>query len=283
MAKPMFQPFGIPLDELLAVLKAEAGNRRVEHDDTSIRVFGGNFTTSIEVIPYSGPDPSDGPVRAVVQVRSTPDRDIAEAFSGDTTMALLNEMATLGALTVDNDRFFVGSRLTIFEGEEEAWRLHGPLILCAAEMAADSLFGAVRRNVNREAYDTTPSVWTADDFEFAKTHVSRLGFCSAGDGGLTAEFPLQSGAVSAVAGDTDTALWQLSATSHPEPGGGLFGVLTMPHVIPDTTLLDAAIAELNRQEMRPMDAPPGREDGSNTRLPTARFCRTCSMRSMGWR
>ena len=64
--------------------------------------------------------------------------------------AAMNAMATLGALTIDSDRIFVGSRLTIYEDAENLLKLHVALILCAATGATDSLLGAMRRTFGGE-------------------------------------------------------------------------------------------------------------------------------------
>ncbi len=76
-------------------------------------------------------------------------------------------------------------------------------------------------------------------------------------GGLTVEFPLHEGSVSAAAGNLDTALLQLVADQpHPELGGGLFGLLQLPHRIDDERRLREVCCRLNAREMAPNDLPP---------------------------
>ncbi|MBS1820110.1 MAG: hypothetical protein JSU08_19425 [Acidobacteria bacterium] len=249
-------PLGIPLGELFAIIRASDESRTVERVGNAIVVTHDNFTTTIEVVPYEGPQPPDGGAQAVVRIRSVLIRELADALSTNERLALFNRMSTLGALTSENGDVYVGSRLTIFRGEEDAWRLHAVLILTAAETATDSLFGAVRRDLHGEPHADTPSLWQSDDFELAESYLSKYGVCEAGESELVAEFALGPDAVGAAAGGTNTALWQLSAASHPDAGGGLLGILTMPVETTRHGDLDATIADLNRLEMRPVDAPP---------------------------
>lgn len=75
--------------------------------------------------------------------------------------------------------------------------------------------------------------------------------------GLTAEFGLADGAVSAAAGDHKTALFQEMADQpHPELGGGLFCLLQMPHQIADERRLQQICVQLNNMEMAAHDLPP---------------------------
>ena len=101
------------------------------------------------------------------------------------------------------------------------------------------------------------SAWTESDLGLIESYLSRVCLCTTGGSGLTAEFGLEAGAVSAMAGDGQTALWQLDAsTPHPELGGGLFCLLQLPHRIADDTKLDQILNQLNQMEMEPHDLPP---------------------------
>ena len=171
--------------------------------------------------------------------------------------AAMNAMATLGALTIDSGQIFVGSRLTIYEDAENLLELHVGLILCAATGAADSLLGAMRRTFAGEGGKEEESAWSADDMDEVSEYLSPKCVCTTGGLGLTAEFPLREGAVSAATGDHETALWQLHADQpHPELGGGLFCLLQMPHQIKDKEKLAQLIMQLNRMEWAPQDLAP---------------------------
>jgi hypothetical protein len=58
-------------------------------------------------------------------------------------------MATLGALTSEKGRCFVGSRLTIYE-QENAWKVHLGLLLFSVIGVADSFLGSLRMVFNGE-------------------------------------------------------------------------------------------------------------------------------------
>jgi hypothetical protein len=74
---------------------------------------------------------------------------------------------------------------------------------------------------------------------------------------LTAEFGLDEGATSVIAGDHKTALFQMSgADPHPELGGGLFTVLQMPHQILDEKVRKKICLVMNKMEMAAHDLPP---------------------------
>ena len=170
---------------------------------------------------------------------------------------MVNSMATLGAVTADKGKHFVGSRLTVYEGED-AWKVQFGLILFSVIAAADTIMGATQKMFTEAPpRESGPSAWTEGDFEFAKSYLSRVCVCTTGGLGLTAEFGIRAGEVSAAAGHHYTALWQMIADQpHPEIGSGLFCLLNMPHEISDKDKLDKLIAELNRLEMQGNDLPP---------------------------
>lgn len=75
--------------------------------------------------------------------------------------------------------------------------------------------------------------------------------------GLTAEFGLSKDSVSAVTGDTDTALFQLIGEQpHPELGGGLLCRLQLTHISSDKKRLNQVCVQLNNMEMAAHDLPP---------------------------
>ena len=87
--------------------------------------------------------------------------------------------------------------------------------------------------------------------------MSRFCVCFADGLGLSAEFGISEGSVSAIAHDHQTALFQLTADRpHPELGGGLFCFLQMPHKLRDARRLNELCMELNNMEMKAHDLPP---------------------------
>jgi hypothetical protein len=149
------------------------------------------------------------------------------------------------------------SRIARAEGED-AWNVQFGLMLFSVIASAYTIIGATRKMFTQEtARPAGASAWKEADFEFAKSYLSRLCVCTTGGLGLTAEFGIRTGQVSAVAGHHYTALWQMKADQpHPEMGAGLFCLLTMPHEVDDTGRLDRILGELNRFEMQGNDLPP---------------------------
>jgi hypothetical protein len=167
----------------------------------------------------------------------------------------LNKAAVLGALTLDGDGCFIGSRLTVFE-QERAWNVYLPFLIFTIISGSDSHFGAISRMFGGGEAAKGKSAWTVEDFSYAQSKLSEICVCTGGGLGLTAEFGLRPGVASAVLGDHMTALWQLDAEQrHPELGGGLFCLLQMPHRVSRERLAEILV-DLNRREMAPRDQPP---------------------------
>jgi len=84
---------------------------------------------------------------------------------------------------------------------------------------ADSvaMLGGFRRSLTTKESRSGASEWTELDFAEVKRYLSLVSACTTGGLGLTAEFSLVEGAVSAVTGDGDTALFPLMGDRpHPE-------------------------------------------------------------------
>jgi hypothetical protein len=116
---------------------------------------------------------------------------------------------------------------------------------------------AMRRTFGGQPPRGGDSEWSEQDFEQVQSYLSRICLCTKGSSGLTAEFSLAAGVVSAVAENRETALFQLlSDQPHPELGGGLFCLLQMPQRIGDPKKLQNICAHLNQLEMEATDLPP---------------------------
>ena len=251
-------PMGVPLGQLCEILNQT--NLTAKRKGDSLLVQHPNFLTQVDVVPPANRESENGPIRAVVRIRTELPKPIAGVLSSPEMMATMNAMSALGALVADprSNTVYVGSRLTIYE-QEDAWNIHLPLILFSVIGGTESILGAMRRTFagDEESPREGESAWTEDDIDQVEGFLSRICVCTTGGVGLTAEFPLKAGAISAAAGDHDTALWQLiSDQPHPEVGGGLFCLLQMPHEFPDEASLHRALAQLNRMEMEPHDLPP---------------------------
>jgi hypothetical protein len=94
------------------------------------------------------------------------------------------------------------------------------------------------------------SKWTERAFAQVEGYLSQMCLCTTRGLGLTAEFGLNEGAVSAVAADHKTALFQPMADQpHPELGGGLFCLLQVPHQLKDEHRLNQVCLQLNKHEI----------------------------------
>ena len=118
---------------------------------------------------------------------------------------MFNQMAVLGALTIDAGQCFVGSRLTVFE-REDAWTLYLPFLLFTTIAGSDAHLGALQAVFGNKERNMGESVWTEEDFSYVHSRLSEFCVCT-GDGlGPTAEFGLRPGVRTAVLDGPRTAL-----------------------------------------------------------------------------
>lgn len=252
--KPNPRPLGVPLDGLEKALQPTT--LETSRDGDALVVRHEKLVSRVEVIPPANPETEDGPISAVVTIKTPLPEELTSFVDNPNLIGAINSMATLGAVTEDGGDYFFGSRLTVYE-QEDAWNIQFPLLLFTIIGGVDSLLGATRRMFTKEPPAGGESEWTEGDLDLVHSYLSRISVCNTGGLGLTAEFGLKADAVSAAAGDHETALWQLMADQpHPELGGGLFCLLELPHQIPDEVKLDRMLGELNRMEMAPHDLPP---------------------------
>lgn len=214
------------------------------------------YLTRIDVFEPRNRDSDNGSIKAVVRVRTELSSEMAAFLATPETAATMNAMATTAALTIDEDKIYLGSRLTLF-ASEDAWNVQAPLVLFSIVGGADSLLGAIRKTLTGQSSDESESAWTERDLAQVEQYLSRVCVCTTGGLGLSAEFALQDNAVSAIAGDRNTALWRiLGDQPHPEVGGGLFCQLQLPHQFQQESRLAAILAHLNQVEMSTYDLPP---------------------------
>jgi hypothetical protein len=179
-----------------------------------------------------------------------------------------NIFATTGAIVRDSDgNDVVFSKLTLFEGDDDALaERYTPLIANAAQLQLiGPLCGMYHIREGKEDYDaesvalpgwSEPSYWTSEEFSYAKeTLRARGSYANASTVGLTAEFPWEPGAVSAIAGDCTSLLQVRADQPHPSAGNGLFYRLDLPTRFSDDEAREWA-ARLNRAELEGIDIPP---------------------------
>jgi hypothetical protein len=249
------RPLGVPLDDLEKAINQT--NLKASRDHNSLIVRHAKLVTRIDVVPPAIRECGDAAIKAVVQMKTELPKEIVTGFRINSQLAgTFNAMATLGALTIEKDRYFIGSRLTVYE-EEKSWNVHFGLLLFAVIGAADSFLGAVRRMFTKEQPLRGASTWTERDFNLVESQLSRFCVCTTGGLRLTAEFSQKSSEVTALYGHNNTALWRLLADQpHPELGGGLFCLLQLPHRIVDESRIAPILNRLNQMAMAPHDLPP---------------------------
>jgi len=255
--KPASDPLGVPLAELEALLTRASVKTSLK--DGALVASHQHYATRIDVVPPESRDSPNGPIRAVVRIVTELPAPMQVIFKGREASALsgFNAFSALGALYSEGGTVRVGSRLTIYEAENAWASLHLPVLFFATVFGADAILGSMRRVMAEEAERGGKSDWTLSDFRQVEGYLSRVCVCTLGNGGLTAEFGLADGAVSAARGDHRTALFQLIADQpHPELGGGLFCLLQMPHRFSEEEQLQRVCLKLNRMEMEALDRPP---------------------------
>ena len=109
------RPFGVPLDNLASAL--EDNNLKATREGNSLIVRRPSLSTRVDVIRPANRESQNGLIAAVVQLRTAIPEELEATLSKPTTIVKMNRMATLGALTADGGKLFVGSRLTILESE----------------------------------------------------------------------------------------------------------------------------------------------------------------------
>ena len=217
-----------------------------------------NYETVIKVVPPTRHGPEDDSIKAVILLTTDLPKELSTILASPEMMSMANSFAGLGALCRDGERVYVGSRLTVYESPDAWTNLELPLLLFATLSSVEAITGALLRAMNEEPpRSSAVSNWTESDFQQVEKYLSRMCVCATGGLGFTAEFGLSDGAVSAAAGHTDTALFQLFAEEpHPELGNGLTSLLQMPHAFDDHEQLLQACEQMNGLEMAPVGLPP---------------------------
>ena len=210
--RPSEPVLGVPLQELEATLAPTTIKASRKNDNTLLAKHE-HYTVKVEVVPADQRDSENGPIRAVVQITSELPAQIRQLFNGkeESATCTFNAFAALSALYVDGGKLLNGSRLTIYE-EEDSWStLHLPLLLFTVIAGNEPILGAMRRTFGGQAPRGGNSEWTEQDMQQVESYLSQICVCTTGGAGLTAEFPLAAGVVSAATGNTETALFQLMA------------------------------------------------------------------------
>jgi hypothetical protein len=177
-------------------------------------------------------------------------------------------MATTGAIVRDphDGSLMLFSSLPVFETDTVALEdlytmlvangarshLAGPLAVAVSTTEAEELPASVMGFPARDV----PSLWDESEFEHAAALMRRSGIvCNVGTTGLTAEFPWEEGAGSAMFGDHTSLMTFRTDETHLVAGNGLFFRLDLPLSFEREQLAESA-NYLNVFETTGVDVPP---------------------------
>ena len=245
------------LENLQAMLQSTTISATIE--DSILFADHGEHVTVVESIDAANQDPEAERIQEILLIKTKFSGEIKKAIKNNSQILipLVNRFASLGAVFIEKDEVFLGSRLTIFEGDDAWPSLQLPLCLFTIIASFEGTRGALIRDLKKQDPIGGESNWTQDDFQYTKDRLSQLSFCNISSSGLVAEFSLREGEISAITGSNATSLLKLrSDQPHPELGGGLFCLLEMPHRITDKAKLLRLSQQLNLMEMAANDLPP---------------------------
>lgn len=251
--KPDQTPSAIMLSELESA--ASGSGLKTKRTGNVLYADNGHLITRVEISNPETKEIAGANICAVIRL-TTETPDFLNRFI-ESNQGVFNSFASMGSLILEKSNKYIGSRLTVYEGEGAWENLQLPLLLCATLVSSESMLGAVRLTLAGEPTRCENSKWNDGDLDEAHYYLSRIGHCNFDAKRLTAEFGLKDGQVSAVLGSNKTALFQLMLDQpHPELGGGLFCLLQMPHQINDAGRLLKVCNQLNQMEMAALDLPP---------------------------
>lgn len=241
--------------------KLQASGLPAQQDATGITVQHGPYAVRAEVVaPGEGAALPGREIEAVIRITSGMPEAVAQHMASEEAALGANRLTSFGALTLDEGHGFVGSRLTVFKGEETAWpTLHMPLVLFALMVGSEPILGGLRRQAAGAPGEGGSSDWSVDDFSAIQARLSQVAECDVDGATFSAEIDLAHPPGTAEpAPQADeaprTALLQMALDQpHPEMGAGLFCMLQLPHRVED---LARVCNTLNAREMAAADQPP---------------------------
>ena len=248
-------PHGFPLSEL-ADLLAKLNSIEISREGDVLEVLRGGLKINVEVLAPPSPQRTIAKISSVVTVKSSLNGDLGSIPNLRGVLGHYNRMATLGSLTEDQNDLFIGSRLTVFEGEN-VWSPQMRLVLAAIMLAPKSMRRVITESMEHYLHQPEDSSWPEADFVQAHANTKQHCVCTVAGKQLTAEFPVRFDASSAAVRQGDTALWQINGEqSHPGVGGGLCCQVRLPYEFHTRAELDDWISHLNRMEMASNELPP---------------------------
>jgi hypothetical protein len=256
----------ITLETIDALLKSANVVTRMEGNSLVFKGFIGE--TRIEISP-SGFRTADGlEVSEIIRMESVLEK--MPVTWNDGLLCTANMAASNGALTVDPDgKLGIRSRMSLFSGEpREVLDLYVGIVFLGSMIYTNGVQASIVDAWHLPISKAEPlpdsvrdGVWAPASFERTLSMMRKAGVFANGDGsGLTAEFPWDPGAFSAL--ETlfgkrrkRTSLLRMECMEHPNLGKGLFCRLDLPLDLKDDEAFRLAI-ELNRMEFGAADCPP---------------------------
>jgi hypothetical protein len=188
----------------------------------------------------------------------------------ETFFRLANTYATTGSVLrcPETEDAVIVSGVNVFREDVEALhRFYVPTLLWSSLVQSFSVQQALRdtfgidflgeksKVIGMEGCDE-PSRWQPEDFARAEAMLRDNGiYCNAGEAALTAEFPWEPDAVSAITGDQTSLLQLNSEVTHPTAGNGLAFRLVLP-LSGEHEDLGLVADTLNELELTGVDVPP---------------------------
>jgi hypothetical protein len=185
-------------------------------------------------------------------------------------LSAVNMAASNGALTLDSDdKLRIKSRISLFSGEpREVLDVYVGIVFLGSMIHTNAVQASIVDAWHLPIAKAEPlpnsdldGVWAPAAFERTLSMMRKAGVFANGDGSaLTAEFPWDPGAVTAVESFLGksrkrTSLLRIECIEHPTLGRGLFCRLDLPLNLSDTAAFKLAI-ELNKMEFTAADWPP---------------------------
>jgi hypothetical protein len=245
-----------------------ASNVKTHIKGQSLRFRGLVGETRIDVSP-SGRRTADGlEVSQTIRIESV--LDMPPLPGREEMECALNNFASNGALIVGDDgKFRIKSRLSLYSREgEDVIKVYTGVIFFVAMWHTDALQAATIDMLKLPVSKSGPlpkssinGVWKPESFAHAASMLEARGaFVNADESGLTAEFPWDPGAITALeslikGAPKRTTLVQLTRSEHPSLGRGLFCRLDLPLNLSDAEAYKLA-GSLNQMEFTAEDWPP---------------------------
>jgi CheY-like chemotaxis protein len=257
----------ISLETIDALLKSANVVTRMEQNSLMFKGFIGE--TRVEISPSGFRTPDGLEVSEIIRMESVLEK--MPVTWNDGLLCAVNMAASNGALTVDSDgKLRIRSRMSLFWGEpREVLDVYVGIIFLGSMIHTNAVQASIVDAWHLPISKAEPlpdsdldGVWGAASFERTLSMMRKAGiFANGGDAlGLTAEFPWDPGAFSAV--ETligkrrkRTSLLRMECMEHPNLGKGLFCRLDLPLDLKDDEAFRLAI-ELNKMEFTAADWPP---------------------------